>query len=652
MFSHSPLPRPDAGQPLVPAHERVPLAWLGLVVLGVVATFSPILLNGWILGDDEINVVDNEFFYPVTWQSLLRLCSRSYFDMYIPISYALFAAESTLSRWLAGDGPTGPIRPLVFHATSLSLHLVTVLLVGRMFRRMGASWRAACLGALVFAVHPLQVESVAWISEQRGLAAAALSMAALNLFLDALPNERSGHDHRHGLFSVRYGLASILFVAALLAKPTATITPLVAAAVSIAGSLAGYRTLAGLLVPWCVLAGIGMIVTRTVQPANDIFQTPPLLRPIIAGDALAFYAEKFVMPTDLCFYYGRTPQRVLADPGAPWRASLAAAGLALVFGLRPLKAFRLPLAITMAGLLPVMGLVPFVYQHISTVADRYVYFAMLGPALAVAHVLDSRPTDRQWPWLAAAGFVLLAWATMSFRQATVWRDTGSVARHACVVAPDTEAGWALLSGHSLFIGAPQQAAAAAEQALRIVPTHSTALVNLAAAAARLDDMPAAVAALKRLQSVGFPPDETAEIFFKRGCQLLSAERQEEAVADFLLALEAQPSHRRAAINLGIALTRVGRYEKAVEVLERALQQDPADLPALVSLGNALLRAGRLREAIDSYDRALAVAPDDTDALLNRAQAQLASGNTAAAEADIARARRLMDSAGQAGPRPR
>jgi tetratricopeptide (TPR) repeat protein len=241
---------------------------------------------------------------------------------------------------------------------------------------------------------------------------------------------------------------------------------------------------------------------------------------------------------------------------------------------------------------------------------------------------------------------------MSFRQATVWRDTGSVARHACVVAPDTEAGWALLSGHSLFIGAPQQAAAAAEQALRIVPTHSTALVNLAAAAARLDDMPAAVAALKRLQSVGFPPDETAEIFFKRGCQLLSAERQEEAVADFLLALEAQPSHRRAAINLGIALTRVGRYEKAVEVLERALQQDPADLPALVSLGNALLRAGRLREAIDSYDRALAVAPDDTDALLNRAQAQLASGNTAAAEADIARARRLMDSAGQAGPRPR
>jgi hypothetical protein len=70
------------------------------------------------------------------------------------------------------------------------------------------------------------------------------------------------------------------------------------------------------------------------------------------------------------------------------------------------------------------------------------------------------------------------------------------------------------------------------------------------------------------------------------------------------------------------------------------------------LGNALLRAGRLREAIDSYDRALAVAPDDTDALLNRAQAQLASGNTAAAEADIARARRLMDSAGQAGPRPR
>ncbi len=654
MVNQSLSPCPDARQTLAANRDGFSLSWLDLlVVLGVVATFSPVVLNGWILGDDEINVIDNEFFFPVSWENLLRLWSRSYFDMYIPVSYGLFAAESVLSRWLAGDGPMAPIRPLVFHATSLTLHVVSVLLVGRMLRQMAASWWAAGVGMVVFAVHPLQVESVAWVSEQRGLAATALSVAALNLFLDALPNDRPSHDHWRGLFSIRYALASILFVAALLAKPTATVTPLLAAAAATGAGLAGYRTLAWLLAPWCVLAAIGMVVTRAVQPADlTVFQTPLLLRPIIAGDALAFYAEKFVMPTDLCFYYGRTPQRVLADPVTPWRAALAAAGLAVVFGLRQLKVLRLPLAITVAGLLPVLGLVPFVYQNISTVADRYAYLAMLGPALAVARLLDSRPADRRWPRLAVAAVVALAWATMSFRQAMVWRDTGTVAGRACLVAPHTEAGWVLLSGYSLFIGDPHQAAVAAEQALRIVPTHSIALVNLAAAAARLDDAPAAAAAVKRLENTRFTAEEIAEIFFKRGCQLLAVERMNEAVADFSLALAAQPRHRGAAVNLSITLTRLGQYDQAIEVLEQALEHDPADVPTLVSLGNALVRAGRPLEAIESYDRALAVAPDDADTLLNRAQAHEAAGNPTAAEADRTQARHVLDRAGQAGPPPR
>lgn len=653
MVSPAPHPAEEATRSLPIFRAPLHRSWLlGLAILGVVATFSPILVNGWILGDDEINIIDNDYFFPVSWQNLLQLWSRSYHDMYIPVSYGLFAAESVLSRLLAGDGPMASIRPLVFHATSLTLHLISVLLVGRMLRRMSTAWWAAGIGMLLFAVHPLQVESVAWASEQRGLAAAALAMAAINLFLDALSGERSGYDPCSSLFSLRYNLALLLFVAALLAKPTATVAPLLAAATAFGGLRASSRTLAWLLAPWCMVAAIGMVVARAVQPADlTVFQTPPLLRPIVAGDALAFYAEKFVLPTDLSFYYGRTPQRVLADPMAPWRAALAAAGLALVFGLRWLKVFRLPLALAVAGFLPVLGLVPFVYQNFSTVADRYVYFAMLGPALAVARLLDSRPADRRWPWLIVAAVVGLTWATLSFRQAMLWRDTGTVASQACLAAPHAQDGWVLLSGYSLLIGEPRQAAAAAEQALRIAPAHSVALVNLAAAEARLGDLPAAAEAVRRLESTGYPVAEIAEIFFKRGCQLLAVERVNEAVADFSLALEAQPRHRGAAVNLGIALTRLSRYDQAIKVLRQALEHDSADVPALVSLGNACVRAGRPLEAIESYDRALLVTPDDPETLLNRAQAHEAAGSATAAEADRTRARELSDRAGEAGPPP-
>ena len=621
----------------VPARSKRSPWWLnGLVVLGVVAVFSPVMLNGWILYDDEVNFIDNPFFFPVSWQGLLRLWSEPYFDMYIPLSYSLFAAESVLSRWLAGDGPSAPIRPLVFHVTSVTLHAAAVLLVGRILGRLGASPLAAAFGMLLFAVHPLQVETVAWASEQRGLAAAVLALAALNLFGDSLEDDRHGHAPWRIMSSWRYATASILFLAAMLAKPSATVVPLLAVTLAAAGPRAGWRPAAWLLVPWCVLAGIGMVITRAVQPANlNVVHVPLILRPIIAGDTLACYAEKLVAPLDLCFNYGRTPQRVLADPLASWRAALAAAALATVCGVRMLHAVRLPVAIALAGLLPVLGFVPFLYQNLSTVADRYAYLAMLGPALAAARLLDACPADRRWRSLVAAGATVLAlsWAAMSFRQAMSWRDAGTVARRACQVAPAAEAGWVLLSGYSLLGGDPQQAAVAAEQALRIAPASSTALINLAAAAARLGDGQAAVVPLRRLEQGGFPATEIAEVFFKRGCQLLAAGRAEEAAVDFSLALEAQPGHRGVANNLGATLTRLGHHDRAIEVLQQALERDPADVSLLVNLGNALVRAGRPLEAIAVYDRALAHAPDDPDILLNRAQAAQAAGQPGASEAD-------------------
>ena len=127
----------DEQPPLVPTN---PWGWKvqSLIVLFVAATFCPVLSNDWIGYDDPANVTENPYFFPVTWRGLARFWAEPYYSLYIPLSYSLFAVESALSRFLAGEGPLGPIQPTVFHAVSIGLHAATAVIVARILRHVGA----------------------------------------------------------------------------------------------------------------------------------------------------------------------------------------------------------------------------------------------------------------------------------------------------------------------------------------------------------------------------------------------------------------------------------------------------------------------------------------------------------------------------------
>jgi len=607
------------------------LGWGVLIVVVTAMVFGRIVWHDWVEFDDTIHVTENAHFFPVTASRLAAFWRQSFHHLYVPMSYMLYAAECVASRWLHGDGPTAAVRPGLFHAVSLLLHAAASLLVYRLVRRYTPHDWAAAVGSLVFAIHPLQVESVAWVAEQRGLLAAVLSLAAIDRFLHWLDQEGGTSIARPS-----YALATAAFGLALLSKPTAIVIPLGAFALALGGTKAAPTTIARSLVPWAVMACVAAVITRLAQPPDlTRFPVPLVARPLVAADAIAFYTSKVFLPVDLCVAYGRSPRVALADPRAPIGALVVALGLVAVMLLPRCREWRLPVSLFLIPLMPVLGFTDFVFQNQSTVADRYAYLAMLGPALAAARCCEilEKPLRLRPLWRVAVASVLAGLAAIATHQRATWRNVEAMARQASRIAPKNDLPWCLLATDSLTRGTPQDAIVFANRALHLCPGNRTALIVAAAAMARLGDHADIDDVFNRLQSLGMTDHDIAASFYNGGVSHLKAGRFTEAAIDFGIALRQVPDHPWAATNLGVTLTRLGRHDEAVTVLRASLDRTPDHAAGWVALGNVLLTQGSAADAVEAYTRALAIEPDDAATLMNRAWAGLQAGDRAAAARD-------------------
>lgn len=537
-------------------------AWLPVAI--VLLVLAQVVSHDWVDFDDPGHVTENPLLTPVTVEHLAAFWRAPYFHLYIPASYTLLAAEAAASRWLAGDAADTPLRPWLFHATSLALHAANAWLVVRLLRRLGSPPWAAAAGAMVFAIHPLQVETVAWVSEQRTLLATGLSLIAIDTLLAWAAGSAT-------LRSWRYLAATAAFTLALLAKPSAVVVPLMAVAVAWQGDRSQRKPLLVGLVPWFALAALDVAVTRFAQPPSLVVDVPSIPeRLLVAGDALAFYATKLVAPWNLCVAYGRMPRFVIDLPHTPAVAAAAALALAAVFLLPRLAAWRLPTLLFVVALLPVLGFVPFVFQNQSTVADRYASLALLGPALGVTGLVAAVSRRPAWRGFLAVGtaITIAGLAALSRQQAATWRDTRTLAIQACRASPGLTVPWTLLSGWQLDHGEVEAAVATAERAATLAPGNAIAWLNLGAGLVRLHEFEAANAAFARAHAAGTTQTEAAAIFHNRGHFHYVAGRFEEAVANFRIAADLDPAAVASVTNLAAALRRLGRDAEAEQVLDR------------------------------------------------------------------------------------
>lgn len=551
-----------------------------LVLIVTILVFGQVVSHDYLSWDDDVFLYQNPHTQPPTLASLKAYWTAPYAHLYSPVTYS---AWWLLARTFGASGPGGAwiVPPMVYHAASLLAHLLAVTMAYLLLVLLVRNRWAAGVGALLFAIHPLQVEAVAWASELKDLLSGLFGLLAVLLYV---LSRRRG---RVGL----YLAATMAYVLAILSKPNLVALPLLVWVVDClverrptpSPSLKGgeQRRAALWLLPWLVIAGAHVLLTRHVQPPAPELVLPLWQRLFVAGDSLAFYLGKLFLPVRLTADYGRMPSLVVQEWWGylTWLAPAALLAVAIIMRKRSRWALPGLLWFSLA-LLPVLGLLPFDFQQYSTVADHYAYLAMFGPALTFAGLaLHLKGFHGRLPLVLL--FVLLA--AQSGLQTISWNNNQIFWQHTMTVNPKSFLAHNNLGAVYTQLGKLPQAAEQFELALQIRPDDADTLVNLGMLQGGLGQTERAKELLEKgLQQR--PGDPKALLTL--GMIALQEKQYNTAISRFQTLIETQPEDAAVRYQLAVALLAQGRKAEARAQLEEVLRQVPQYAPAREALQQA------------------------------------------------------------------
>lgn len=605
---------PVIGQSVPAAPARSATKWLlaAALVLAVVLTYQP-AWNAGFIWDDDLYVTDNPLLTAADGWSRIWFSTDAP-SQYFPLVYSVFRLEHGL--W--GLNASG------YHWVNLLLHAANALLVWSLLRRLGlpGPW----LAAAIFALHPVQVESVAWITELKNVLSLFFFLLALRCWIEWIDGDRAKAQGRLPAVPVSawYAGALVCHQLALFSKTTACTLPAALLLILwIRGEKITRRSILA-VGPFVFLGLVMGLVSiwweRHHQgTVGDTYSLGLLERFLIAGRAVWFYVGKVLWPTNLTFSYPLWTINA-ADPRA--YAGLAAlAGLAAVvwkarrrFGRGPETA----LVFFVAMLLPMLGFFVMYTFKYTYVADHYVYVALIGPAALVAGglaALARRLGDARRSIAPVAATVLvLGLAALSWRQAHMYRDLETLWRTTIARNPTSFMGHNNLGAIHLVRGEADVAIAHFERAIEILPDHGNAHGNLGHALLQKGDLAAALAQFERAASL---EPQNAKAQSDLGFALLEAGQIERARGHCERAVELEPEAAEARNMLALALLRAGRPAEAVAQARRAVALHEPYPEAHFNLGLGLSGTGDFTAAVAAYERALALAPALVDAHLDR-----------------------------------
>jgi tetratricopeptide (TPR) repeat protein len=557
-----------------------------LIVLATLAVMGPVLGHEFVNWDDDRNLFRNPRLNPPSAASLRHYWTQSHMGLYVPVTFTAWTALAAGATNPAHPpAPAAQLNPVPFHAFGLALHLANALLVFALLTSHfpheepapATAIAAAATGALLFALHPVQVEAVAWASGAKDLLGVTFSLLSLWHYL-RFARADSRRRRRRRRRALHYTLALLLLVLAMLSKPSAMVVPAIAAALDSFVLRRPLRQVLRSALPLLAAVLPFAVVARLVQSTSQVDPTPIWAGPLLAGFSLAFYLLKLIVPARLAFDYGWRPALLLEQRWF-YAAWLIPAVLAAVLWLYRRRAPALVAAalVFVIALAPVLGLVPFQFQAYSNVADHYLYLSMFGVALAAAWLMRSIPPQRRRAVLVVAGAILLALSVRSALQVGVWRDDQTLETHILSVNPNSFSAYANLASGRGVMGeraARQNRPAEARDHYR--------------AAADLFQKSIDVSPYRRTYREGAP------VF--------------AAVYTRLASLQPDPPSRRATLDEGIR-----NLQALLNPRPGAPQLQPDDLQRIrTAVADLYAQAGDLPGAVREYEQALALQPFDRD----------------------------------------
>jgi Flp pilus assembly protein TadD len=543
-----------------------------------------------------------------SWDGLKQMWIPGVTSQYYPFVYTAFWLQNRI--W----GGT----PLGYHLVNILLHAGSAFLLLKILKLLNIP--GAGFAALLFALHPVQVESVAWMSELKNVLSGTLYLGSGLAYL---------HSYSSGRRRTLYAVALGLFVLALLSK---TVTATLPAALLVVlwwrnGRLTWKSDVLPLIPFFVVGIGMGLVtvwVERTfVGAAGSEFEFSFIERGLIAGRVIWFYLGTLVWPNNLTFIYPRWE----INAAGWWQYIFPIAVLILVAALWRLRLrSRSPLAAFLffsGTLFPALGFFDVYPFRYSFVADHFQYLACIG-AITLVSAGISMVCSRQ-PLRAVCGLALAATLSiLTWRQSRMYADVETLWRTTIEKNPRAAIAHTNLGVLLLAKGDPDTAISHLETSLKIRPddaeTHNNMGLALTQRGRRDEAIPHFEEALRIKPGLAAAHGNLGTLLQEKG-ELDAAARHYEK------AIELRPDSPGIRFNLGILSLETGRLDAAVSHFRAAVDSDPQDAEAQYRLGSALHRKGQVTEALQQYRKALDLKPGYKEAHGDLIVALLQSGQT-------------------------
>ena len=617
-------PRHDGTNPIHAPARRYPLLLGLLLLVGAVtaAAHWPVLSAGALSLDDQQFLTDNPLVRNPSWASAERFFGEVLRPSTVQGYYLPLSMVSLMLDYAMGGRPEalGP-----FHRTSLLLHVLnTLLLVALLYGLFHQPLPAAFIG-LLFGVHPLTVEPIAWVGERKTLLAACFALVALLTYV---------RHTRHG--GRRWLLAALLaYVLALLSKPTAAPLPLLLLVLD-------YWPLQRLTwrrlvekVPFFVVGGVFAVITFVshARTAGIVEPSPSAAWhvPLMICHLIVFYLGKIVWPANLTSVYPLPVPLSLANPmillGVVGTVLLVAA---LLWSARRTRALVAGAAFSFIAILPTLGVVQYSWI---TASDKYVYLPVVGLLIVLAG-------GAGWIWRrvataqAARGVVVVAVVGLAAAEVhatrdylTQWRDSVTLGRRMVRLAPQTAQAHDNL-GYALFVRGEYAAAVPCfREALRLDPEYGPAAYDLGESLRMCGQLDAAVAQFQTVLATD--PKDTYTLYGLG--QALQAQGQWAAAQErYAQVVALVPDFAEAQAKLGTVLAALGRFDEATGCYQQALRLAPGDLDLRSRFAGILASQGRFDDAVAQLQTVLAAKPDHPEAHYNLASVWRVQGREAEA----------------------
>ena len=571
--------------------------WGLILLVSVALVYSPVWKAGFVWDDEGILTANPCIVGPF---GLTEIWTTHAADI-CPFTLTTFWLEHAI--W--------GLNSLSFHLVNVLLHGACALVLWQVLRSLRV--QGAWMGAALWALHPVMVESVAWVTEMKNTESGLFFLLSILFFVRSLKAKDPVQRSEGGW---PYGLALLFAALAMASKSSTVVLPLILCLC--AWWLEGrwhWRNLSRTVPMFlmAIAAGAVSIWTQSLLFAEGI--EPHLTRTwpqrlVEAGDAIWFYLGKLLWPHPLVTIY---PPWHMA--GGPWVSDLAVLAMLIVFSIFWLKgrpwarACLFAFACFLAALLPVMGLIDNTIFRFSLVFDHLQYLASIGPlALAgaalglLSHVIV--PNERWFASGLCAGLLIVlgivtwqrTWVYES--NETLWTDT--LARN-----PDCWVGHNNLGDALLQTGQLDGAFAHFQRAVEVYPEYAEAHDNLGVVLLRKGQVDEAVAEFQKALRI-YPNHVAARS--NLGGALLRKGKLDDSVVQLEKALKINPVFADAHNNLGVALFQKGQLDEALAQFQEAIRIKPNNAEAHYNLGNALVQKGELDEAIDHFQKSLEINP--------------------------------------------